>query len=396
MSDTESSPAAAVHPADKVDEQLAPPAPRPIVAAEVKPAPERGSGQQAKPAPDPLRSIQWLAMLGVAALVLGRFLAPALPGSGVGMASMVRAFEVLGGALTQLFAVGLLVGMSRALIQTASANIPPWLRLLAMATATYAALVVVGGAATSDRGPGSSTLIAGLCAGGFAIVAALASRASRVARIAAFSLALVGAAAVARGIFGLLSLHAAKVMQAATLATIGRITATLSVVLVAGAAALSVVYIGRAARPEVDPGAAERPSLWSPWTLLVLVLAVVCARQAAIGATADAGPASVLLKRAADRFLHQPEPYMRAPIRLFLGFLTPLTAVALLTVRRVRTLSAALCLAIVAADVTDAPLGPLTLVLASLGVLLMARSGHVLWSALIARPPAPPSRVTER
>jgi hypothetical protein len=96
---------------------------------------------------DPLRIVRWLAALGVAALVFGRFIAPALPGSLVGMAPVVRSFELLGGILSQLFAVGLLVGLSSALIHTANTNIPPWVRLLAMATVTYAALVVVGSAA---------------------------------------------------------------------------------------------------------------------------------------------------------------------------------------------------------------------------------------------------------
>lgn len=336
--------------------------------------------------------MQWLAILGVAALVFGRFVAPALPGSGVGMARVVRSFELLGSVLSQLFAVSLLVGLSTALIHTANTNIPPWVRLLAMTIATYAALVVVGGAATTDRAPETSALVAALGAGSFAILAALASRASRVARLAALGVGLVGAAAVVRALGGLAILHAAKLLSPSSLVTIGRTTATAGAVLVAVAVALAVVYIGRAAGPEAEPSAAARPSLWSPVTLIVLVLAIVCARQAAMGGAADAGAISVLLKRAADRFLVQPEPYMRAPIRLFLGFLTPLVAIALLTVRRVRTLTAALCLAIVAADVTDAPLGPLTLLLASLGVLLVARSGHVLWSALVARPPAAPSR----
>lgn len=348
----------------------------------------RPAGTPAKPAPDPLRIVRWLAVLGVAALVFGRFVAPALPGSGVGMARVVRSFELLGGVLSQLFAIGSMVGLSSALIHTANTNIPPWVRLFAMAIATHAALVVVGGAATTDRVPETSALIAALGAGSLAILAALASRASRVTRLAAAALGLVGAAAVVRALGGLVILHAGKLVAPPSLVTVGRVTATASVVLVALAVLVAIVYIGRAASSDPEVGAPARPPLWSPVTLLVLVLAVVCARQAVVGGSADAGAFSVFLKRAADRFLLQPEPFLNAPIRLFLGFLTPLVAIALLTVRRLRTLTAALCLAIVAADVTVAPLGPLTLTLASLGVLLVARSGHVLWSALVARPPA--------
>lgn len=357
---------------------------RPVVAGAGEPAGE------ARPAPDPLRLVRWLAALGVAALVLGRFVAPALPGSGVGMGRVVRSFEILGGVLSQLFAVGLIVGLSSALIHTASTTIPAWMRLLAMTLATYAALVVIGGAASADRAPETSALVAASCAGAFAILAAVASRHARVTRLAAAGVGLVGAASVVRAAGGLLILHAGKLVAAPSLVTIGRATATASAVLVAIAVALAIVYVGRAAAPEAEAPGGSRPSLWSPVTLLALVLAVVCARQAAVGAAADAGAFSVFLKRAADRFLVQPAPYMRPPIRLFLGFLTPFAAISLLTVRRLPALTAALCLAIVAADVTDAPLGPLTLLLASLGVLLVARSGHVLWSTLPRSPAASP------
>ena len=396
MSQTERAPSAAERPADDVETKPLPATAPGAIEAEARPAAVAApppAGATTKPAEDPLRIVRWLAVLGVAALVFGRFVAPALPGSGVGMARLVRSFEILGGVLSQLFAVMSVVGLSSALIQTASTNIPAWMRLLAMAASTYAALVVVGGAATADRAPETSALIAAIGAGSFAIIAALASRASRVTRLAASALGLVGLAAVVRALGGLAALHGAKIVAPATLVTISRTGATASAVLVALAVALAVVYIGRGAPSEAEAGApAARPSLWSPVTLLVLVLAIVCARQAAAGGAADAGEISVFLKRASDRFLVRPEPYMRAPIRLFLGFLTPFVAIALLTVRRLPTLTAALCLAIVAADVTDAPLGPLTLLLASLGVLLVARSGHVLWSALVARPSATPSR----
>ena len=348
-------------------------------------------GKVVPPPGDPLRLLRWLAVLGVAALIVGRFVAPAVPGALVGMSRLVRAVELSGGVLSQLFAVTSMVGLSSALVHTATSTIPSWMRLVAMAVGSYAALVVLGGAATTDRVPGTPALIAAAGAGVFAIIAALASRASRVVRLPALALALVGVAAIVRAVRGLAYVHASAALAPATLLAIGRTAATVSAILIALAALLGLVYIGRSSRPEAQGNAPDRASLWSPVTLLVLVLAVVCARQAAAGATLDAGTWSVLLKRASDRFLLQPEPHLRGPFRLFLGFLTPLTAAGLLAARRVPTLGAALCLVLVAADVVDAPLGALTLTLASLGILLVARSGHVLWSALVTKPLPPPS-----
>lgn len=340
----------------------------------------------AKPAPapvDPLRFLRSLAILGVVALVFGRFVAPALPGAIVGMSRVVRAFEILGGALSQLFGVAAIVGVVLALLATVPTSMPSWLRLLGIAVAGYAALIVLGGAATNDHVPEASALLAATFAGSFAVATAVASRSSRVARLPALLLGLVGTAAVIRACSGFVLLYGARSIAPEALLRVGRTTATISALLVALTLMLALVYIGRSAKTEPTAGVPGRPTVWSPATLAVLVLAVLCARQATLGAAADAGMLNVLLKRAADRFLVQPEPHFRLPIRLFLGFLTPLTAAALLFVRRLPTLTSALALLLVAADITDSPLGSITVVLASLGIVSVARSGHVLWSQLV-------------
>ncbi len=371
-------------PADSVAASAAPPSAPPRL---VRPA---APGAVAAP-PDPLSSLQYLAVLGVAALVVGRFLAPALPGAVVGMARAVRIFELLGGGLSQLFAFGAIFGLSTALIGAANSTVPAWIRLVAMGVSAYTSLVVIGGAASNERVPETSALIAAALAGGFAILAALASRGSRVTRLHALVIGLVGAASLLRALFGFVDVVAAGLVPAPVLLSAGRAIATVATLSVAAALLLALVQIGRSAPPQKpEDGAPARSTLWSPVTILVLVLAVVCARQALLGGAPEATGLNVILKRASDRFLAHPEPHLRLPVRLFLGFLTPLVATALLFVRRMRSLTAAVVLAIVAADITGAPLGAIALVIASLGVLLVARSGHVLWSALIARSPEPP------
>lgn len=359
--------------------------------------PPRPSVQRVPPPGDPLQLVRMVAWIGVGALLLGRFVAPALPGAVVGMAKLVRGVELVGHVLSQLFAITAIVALFLALVSTATSTIPPWMRLVGVAIGSFASLLVLGGATNTEPVPTTAALIAAGSAGAFAVLAAAASRASRVVRLPAVVLGLAGAGALVRVVRGLAYLHGAGALSAASLSTFGRVTTTISAILVGLAALLALVHIGRAARPEPQDGAREGASLWTPVTLIVLVLALVFARQAAVGTSADAGALSVLLKRASDRFMVPPEPYLRGMFRLFLGFLTPLTAAGLLAVRRVPTLGAALCLALVAADVADSPLGAITLVLSSLGILLVARSGHLLWSALVARPPsapaAPPSDV---
>lgn len=356
----------------------------------------RPSVQRVPPPGDPLALVRVVAWIGVAALLVGRFIAPALPGTIVGAAGVVRGIELAGAILSQLFAICVAIALATSLVHTATSTIAPWVRLVGVALAAFASFLVLGASTNLEAVPRTAALMASGGAAAFAILAAASSRASRVARLPAVALGLVGAGALVRVLRGLVYLHGAASLPPASLASLGRGLMTVASILVGLAALLALVHIGRASRSEPQEGAREGASLWTPVTLVVLVLAVVCARQAALGASADAGTISVLLKRAADRFLIQPEAHLRGPFRLFLGFLTPLTAAALLSVRRVTTLAAALCLALVAADVADAPLGAMTLVLASLGVLLVARSGHVLWSALVARPPAVPARDVER
>ncbi|MBK8253821.1 MAG: hypothetical protein IPK82_14295 [Polyangiaceae bacterium] len=376
MSDAEQTPISSEAHADERDEAERTPSDR---------APAGGASVVAEqqPAGDSLRFLWWLSLLGVAALVLGRFIGPALPGSGVGMTKVVATFDVAGGTLSLLFAASTIVAAGGTLFQTVHTNLPFWIRIVGMAVSTFCALVVVGSAMTNDRAPETPALMAACGAGAFAVLCAVASFRSRVARLTSIVIGFVGLRALFRGLPGLLLVHGEKWISADTLRTQARVGSTIAQLLVGGALALAIVYTSRAPKAEAHGEPNERPSFWSPVTVFALVLAVVAARQAQLGSAPDAAALNVFLKRAADRFLVQPEPYLRVQIRMFLGFLTPLVAVGLLTVRRLKTLTAAMCLAIVAVDVTDSPIGSLTLVVAALSVTLVARSGHFLWSVLV-------------
>ncbi len=335
------------------------------------------------PKGDPLTILRWVAPFGVFALILGRFVGPAVPGVGVGMATLVRSVEVLGGAFSLSFGVALIVGLFVVLAHSTTHNVPPWMRFFGMAISAFAAFVVLVASATGERVMESAALFGSFAAGVFAILAALSARGTRIVRLPALALGLVGAAALTRSLRGLLWLYGTPLFSAVTLTSVGRVATTAATVFVGLASIFVLVYIGRNSRSEAN-SPKEGASLWTPATLVVLVLAVVCARQAAAGSSPDAGFVSIVLKRASDRFLLQPEPFVRGPLRLFLGFLTPLAAAGALSARRVPSLAAALSLVMISADVTDAPIGGAVLMLASLGILMVARSGHALWSTLVA------------
>ncbi len=194
MSDAEQTSPAPVDAVGPTDPGTADPPPRPSV-------------QRVPPPGDPLQLVRMVAWIGVAALLLGRFVAPALPGAVVGMAKLVRGVELVGHVLSQLFAITAIVALLIALVNTATSTIPPWMRLVGVAIGSFASLLVLGGATNTEPVPATAALIAAGSAGAFAILAAAASRASRVVRLPAVVLGLAGAGALVRVVRGLAYLH---------------------------------------------------------------------------------------------------------------------------------------------------------------------------------------------
>ncbi len=132
---------------------------------------------------------------------------------------------------------------------------------------------------------------------------------------AAIALALIGLAAIVRALRGLAYVHA----SAATLpADVARDPGAAPPRPVDDdrrrpALILGLVYIGRSSRAEAQGNAQARARRCGPRvTLLVLVLAIVCARQAAAGATLDA---SHVERPAQARLRSFPPPARAIPAR---------------------------------------------------------------------------------
>lgn len=362
------------------------------------PRPSRDARDEARSSGAPALAfvslLPWLAGAGILALVVGKLFAPALPGVSVGVGKYVRSVEIAGGALSQAFAWLSVLAIGRAIFTSLKIEISLPIRLLVFAGSGWVALGILG--AYTDRVPDGASLLGAGVAGIVAITSALvalqrSSHGASVLRWPAVALMLVGLGALARSIvgWGVIFSNALSGSGDAAASSWARTGTTIAIALSGAATVLLLIVAGQGFRSAAVRSASEGqgtgeggPPVASLATIVVLVLAGLAMSQAMSGARDDAGTTAIILKRMSDRFLGLPEPYLRLPVRLFLGFLTPLTAAALLTVRRVGKVAAAAALVLVGADAPHTPLGALALVVASWGVLLPSRDPKAFWSAL--------------
>lgn len=318
-----------------------------------------------------LRLVMPLAVLGVLALVFGRLLGPSWAGVAVGMGRVIFIMEVVGGALTQLFAMAAIVLTMAELLAITGSRASHLVRALAVVAGGLAIIVSLFSAGM--RVPALSLGLVGATSSALALAGAWDAYKSPFARRAALVLGLIGAAGLVR----LASIGVAVLADdraSASLALIARGVATASFVIdtLAVFAAMAVL-------------ATNGRKVTSPLTTGALVLAFLATRQAIIGGADDAGTASLLLRRAATRFLTRPEPFVPAQIQFFVGFLAVFAAVSALFGRgQIPALAGAIALALVARGSPDMPLGALVLVVASMSVVLAARDDRGLWAALSA------------
>jgi hypothetical protein len=123
--------------------------------------------------------------------------------------------------------------------------------------------------------------------------------------------------------------------------------------------------------------------LTTPASMAVLVIAVVCTRQALAGAGDDLRPIDVLLWRAAGRLMTRPDPAVPLGFQVFVSFLAPLVGAWALAARNAVTpLAAAVALALCAHGAVEMQPCALMLVCAALGLSLSATGGRGVWAAI--------------
>ena len=347
-----------------------------------------------------LRLIWPLAVLALLATVLGRMVGPAAGGVAVGIGRLVRGLEIGGAIISQLFAIGAVASAMALIGAVARSRSTYALRIGAIVAGSFIILVVLN--ATTRRVPGLSSALIGVGAAGLALTAAWDARRAPYARPAALVLGLVGVGAIARMIAVVLADRAVAGLTALDGLARGVATAAFALdglaVLVA-TASLAQQRIGLAApaherdhdraQDSADgspAGAGGAPRLTSPLTLLALGLAFLAARQAVAGGAEDARAVDLLIRRALDRLISQPQPFVPAGVQLFVAALAVATAaLSVIAPRTLPPLSGALALVLVARSAPDVPLGAIALVVAAFGVALAAHDDRALWAALVGR-----------
>jgi len=232
-------------------------------------------------------------------------------------------------------------------------------------------VIIVGISASATRVPAFSSAVVGVGAALLAVIAAWDVRRVPIARAFALALGLVGVAALVRmGSIGLAVMAGER--ASAQLAGVARVAATGSFVLDASVLIIAMAILAAGSR-----------KLTSPLTAVSLFLALVATRYALAGTADDAGTASLLLRRAAERLLTRPDPFGPVGLRVFVAALSVFIAIGALLARgRIPAFMGALSLLLVARGSPDMPLGALLLVVASLSLALASKDERGVWAAL--------------
>ena len=329
-----------------------------------------------------LMLIRPLAVLALFATILGRALAPAIPGIAVGTGRLVRPFQIAGDLASQLF------GMAATVVALALALSAPRARLSAVgrfAGAGLMALVILGGLGASVQ-PRISDVAAALVGGSASVLAVLAAREGRrspYARVVATAAGAMGAAALVR-LAAVALAYAALGGGSTRLAVAARVVSTVAFIADAAGVTLAIVWLAaRGARP----GADGVRRLVGPVTLVAIAAALLLTRAALSGGGDAGGTYEVLAWRAADRLLARPDPYVALPVRVFfaLGIL-PLAIAALLTRRQIPALTGGLALLFLGRSHSEAPLGGLAMAIGALAVAIAASDDRGFWRAALGTP----------
>jgi len=331
-----------------------------------------------------LRLVPPFTAFAFIAVLLGRALGPSVAGLAVGMGRFISAIEFAGRLASQLYAmIAIVFAMALIIAASSKIRVPPSIRLGAVGLGGAAILVAL---LASPRRAFLPPLIVGVmafCAVALALLSARSALAASITRAAAMVIGLVGLSAIVRlAAVGLA--YQSNLQGFARLAPFARGASTLGFVLDLCAVGTAVVWI-----------ASRGKKLTSPATLVTLALALGLTRLALGADREGAGPAAVLVRRAAERLLPLPLPLFPVSFQLFAALLALVAAAAALIAGRRAALGAGaashpasgavIALALLVRDAPEMPLGALTLVIASLGVALATRDDRGIWAALPAK-----------
>jgi len=294
------------------------------------------------------------ALIALAGAVIGRALAPALPGSRAGIGLWIAIFDRSAAVLAQLTCVfGFLIVTRLLLSGLRERKLGITYRLLALPLAAASATLVL--ASGREALPPHFTL--GVAASSAIVALASAAHALSSARTRAVGLVLglAGTAALVFAVARLMSINASE-RALASLFDTSRSIATFGFVLDIATMAIAALWL------------ASRRWLRLAVTLSVLLtIAALFAWNAARSTTYDQALWQVLLARTLDELVRHPAPLVPLFVRHAVEVLALMTAGALLLARpRALPLQTALALTLMSRASTDIPLFALLLLVAAL------------------------------
>jgi hypothetical protein len=298
--------------------------------------------------------IRLVALLALVASLVGRGLAPALPGSRAGIGSFIALSARASAVLSQLFVLaGAMLAVRLAFATLRERPLGVVYRVAAVpATACIVTLVM---ASTAQQLEPAITLGLAFVSAVLALAAAPPAFSSPRTRAAGFVLLLAGGAAFAHVIASFLAVRASD-RALLPMFTAARAMATLSF----GLDVASLVIAGFWA-------ASRRWRRAGIVAALVIGCAGVLAWGATRGARYDASTWQVLASRVLSQLTPHPAPLVPAVLRAAVEVLAPLTALcAILARSRAAAVQGAIALAILARTSTDVPALALVLALAAL------------------------------
>lgn len=354
-------------------EEAAPAAGKAVSTSSPSPGPERGGLPI-------LRLVPPFAALAIAASILGRAVGPSMVGVGVGLGRVIGAVQLAGSVLSQVLAVAAIVLAMGEILVASRSRMPAAVRLGSIGLGGGVLLVCFLASSRRESLPAPLVALMSVAAISLALLAGATARKPLFSRAAGMVLGLVGVGALLRFAAVVLAFEAVS-PKSADLAGPARALATAG--FLAGLAALAIAAAWIAARSR---------KLASAGTLVPLLLAVFLTQKALHADGDDAGPLSVLVRRAVDLLMARPLPLLPVGFQIFVTLLAPLLAVAAVASRPARgasaaalappAMGAAIALALLVRDATEMPLGALVLVIAALTTALAAHDSRGVWDAI--------------
>jgi hypothetical protein len=319
-------------------------------------APSRGARDESSSlhAGLPSGAFRALAVVALLAIVIGRGIAPALPGAKAGIATWIMIGERLSALLSQMLLVGGSLVLIRLLVvMLRDPRLPAAYRLLVVpAGAAVLALVVSSATHTLNA---EVTLGLALCSAVLAAAAAPLALRAPATRAVGLVLALAATAALLHVLARLVALRASEHALASVFLLARSISTAAFVIDAASLIAAAVWLIARH---------------WIRGLIVVAVLLVVAAIVsfgALHGSRYDAPLWQVLAGRALGEMVRHPTPLV-LPVLRYLAEVSALllAGAAALAPRRVPVIAAALSLTLLARSSTDVPLLALVMTVAAL------------------------------